>query len=143
MFLFGIYRGAGKSLSQPGMKQARKHVGDAHDFNNIETRAVNKFLFLQGKAPKEIHAILTNTLACFLPGRAKDLSAPLYRCPPATRSSHAILTDTLACFLTGRAKDLSAPLYRSPPATRSSHAILTDTLACFLPGRAKDLSAPL
>jgi hypothetical protein len=29
--------------------------GDARDFNNIETRAVIKFfLFLQGKAPKEI-----------------------------------------------------------------------------------------
>jgi len=26
----------------------------------------------------EIHAILTETLACFLPGRARDLSAPLY-----------------------------------------------------------------
>jgi len=25
-----------------------------------------------------IHAILTETLACFLSGRAKDLSAPLY-----------------------------------------------------------------
>ena len=36
------------------------------------------FFFVQGKAPKEIHAILTETLACFLPGRAKDLSAPLY-----------------------------------------------------------------
>jgi len=34
---------------------------DAHDFN-IETRAVKEFLFLQGKAPKEIHAILTETL---------------------------------------------------------------------------------
>jgi len=33
------------------------------------------FLFLQGKAPNEIHAILTETLACFLPGQAKDLSA--------------------------------------------------------------------
>jgi len=33
---------------------------------------------LQGKVPKEIHAILTEILACFLPGRAKDLSAPLY-----------------------------------------------------------------
>ena len=32
----------------------------------------------QGKAPKEIHAIPTETLACFLPGRAKDLSAHLY-----------------------------------------------------------------
>ena len=49
--------------------------GDARDFNNIETRAVIKFLFLQGKAPKEIHAILTEILACFLPRRAKDLSA--------------------------------------------------------------------
>jgi hypothetical protein len=34
--------------------------GDARDFNNIETRAVIKFFFfLQGKAPKKIHAILT------------------------------------------------------------------------------------
>ena len=48
---------------------------DVRNFNNIETRAVIKFFFLQGKAPKEIHAILTETLACFLPGRAKDLSA--------------------------------------------------------------------
>ena len=35
---------------------------DAHGFNNIETRAVIKFFFMQGKAPKEIHAILTETL---------------------------------------------------------------------------------
>jgi hypothetical protein len=38
----------------------------------------SSFFILQGKAPKEIHAILTETLACFLPGRAKDLSALLY-----------------------------------------------------------------
>jgi hypothetical protein len=36
--------------------------GDASDFNNTETRALVKFFFLQGKAPKEIHAILTETL---------------------------------------------------------------------------------
>jgi len=38
--------------------------GDASDFNNIETRAVIMyfFSFLQGKAPKEIHTILTETL---------------------------------------------------------------------------------
>jgi len=69
--------GADKSLARPGRKQARKHVRDASDFNNIETRAVINFFFLQGKALKEIHAILTETLACFLPGRVKDLSAPL------------------------------------------------------------------
>ena len=36
--------------------------GDARDFNYIETRAVIKFFFPQGKAPKEIHAILKETL---------------------------------------------------------------------------------
>jgi len=71
------YRGADKSLAGPGRKQARKHVRDARDFNKIEKRAVIKFLFLQGKAPREIHAILRETLACFLPGRAKDFSARL------------------------------------------------------------------
>jgi len=49
------------------------------------------------------NAILTETLACFFSGRAKDLSAPLYM-------SNAIPTETLACFFSGRAKDLSAPL---------------------------------
>ena len=33
-----------------------------HDFNNIKTRATIKFLFLQSKTPKEIHAIVTETL---------------------------------------------------------------------------------
>jgi len=37
--------------------------GEVRDFNNIGTRAIIKgFFFLQGKAPKEIHAILTETL---------------------------------------------------------------------------------
>jgi len=76
--IYQLYRGADKSLARPGRKQARRHVRDSHDFNNIETRAVVKVFFLQGKAPKEIHAILTETLACFRPGRAKNLSAPLY-----------------------------------------------------------------
>jgi len=73
-----LYRGADKFLARLGRKQARKHIRDARDFN-IETRAVIKvFFFLQGKAPKEIYAILAEILARFLPGRAKDLSAPLY-----------------------------------------------------------------
>jgi hypothetical protein len=74
-----LYRDADKSLARLGRKKALKHAKDASDFNDIETRAVIKFFFsLQGKAPKEIHAILIETLACFLPGWAKDLSAPLY-----------------------------------------------------------------
>ena len=36
--------------------------GDARDFNNIEKRALNKIFFLQGKAPKKILAVLTETL---------------------------------------------------------------------------------
>jgi len=47
--------------------------GDAHDFNNMETRAVIKFFFfLQGKAPKEIHAILTETLGEHAPSYVTD-----------------------------------------------------------------------
>jgi len=38
----------------------------------------SSFFPQQGKVPKEIHAILTEALACFVPGRAKDLSAPLH-----------------------------------------------------------------
>ena len=72
-----VYCGADKSLVRLGRKQARNHIRDARDFNNIETRSDIKFVFLQGKAPNEIHAILKETWACFIPARAKDLSAPL------------------------------------------------------------------
>jgi len=54
----------------------------------------SSFFFLQGKAPKEIYAILTETLACFIPGRAKDLSAPLYFMAgtgPTFNSKHLLL----------------------------------------------------
>jgi len=43
-----------------------------------KTRAVIKFFFPARQGAEEIHAILTETLACFLRGRAKNLSAPLY-----------------------------------------------------------------
>ena len=36
--------------------------GYARDFNNIETRTLKFLFFLQGKTPKEIHAIRTETL---------------------------------------------------------------------------------
>ena len=68
--------GADKSLARPGRKQSRKHVRNARDINNIESIAVIK-IFFRSKAPEEIHAILTETLVCFLPGRVKDLSATL------------------------------------------------------------------
>jgi len=43
---------------------------DARDFNNMETRAIIKFFLLQGKAPKEIHAILKETLGEHAPSYA-------------------------------------------------------------------------
>jgi len=68
-------------LISPYPDQEENNLGSMSgtlDFNNIETRDVINFFFLQGKTPKEIHAILTEKLACFLSGRAKDLSTPLY-----------------------------------------------------------------
>jgi len=45
------------------VKEAEKSMsGDVRDFNNIETRAVIRSPPPQGKAPKEIHVILTETL---------------------------------------------------------------------------------
>ena len=45
--------------------------GDVRDFNNIETRAPLRFFSpLQGKAPKEIQAILTETLGEYAPSYA-------------------------------------------------------------------------
>ena len=44
--------------------------GDERDFNKIETRTVIKFFFLQGKAPKEIHIILIETLGEHAPSLA-------------------------------------------------------------------------
>ena len=46
-------------------------TGDARDLNNIDIRAVIKFFFLKGKATKEIHAILTETLGERAPSYAR------------------------------------------------------------------------
>jgi len=73
-----MYRGADKSLARPGREtssEACQGRGRCQQHRDASCHQV--FFFLQGKAPKEIHAILTETLACFLPDRAKDLSAPL------------------------------------------------------------------
>jgi hypothetical protein len=77
-----IYRDADRSLARPGRKQARKHVMDARDFRNMETRAVTKFFFLparQGAEGNSLHC--DSNIRFFLPCRAKDLSAPLFFVP--------------------------------------------------------------
>ena len=62
----------------------RSMSGDARDFDNVETRAVIKFL--QGKTPKEIHAILTETLGEHAPSHAtiKNWVAQFERCDFST-----------------------------------------------------------
>jgi len=62
-------------------------------FNNIETRAVINFLFLKSKAPKEIHAILIETLACFFPGWVRDLLEPLYKIPDTNKIGSTTLKE--------------------------------------------------
>jgi len=73
-----------------------------------------------------IHAILTETLASFLPGLAKDLSAPLYN-PP----SHGAVTPSVPSGLQ------AVPLQGKAP--KQIHAILREVLSCFLLGLVKDL----
>jgi len=85
-----MYWGADKSLARPGKKEAQKHVRTRAISTTSRRELSSSYFFLQGKAPKEIHAILTETLACFLSGRAKDFSALLYN-PP----SHGALTPSV------------------------------------------------
>jgi len=68
-------------------------MSGTHAISTTLRRAVIKFFFLQGKALKGIRAILTEALACFLPGRAKDLSAPLYYLSPACKSLFVYLCE--------------------------------------------------
>jgi len=68
-------------LISPYPDQEGNKLGSMSGTRAISTtsrREMSSCSFLQGKAPKEIHVILIETLTCFLPGRAKDLSAPLY-----------------------------------------------------------------
>ena len=95
-----MYRGPDKSLVRPGRKQTRKRVKDARDFNNIEMRAAIKFFFLQGKAPKEIHTILTETLASFLSSRFRTYQPPC-NLFPSWSGQGLISTSVAFSFLAG------------------------------------------
>jgi len=75
--LSAYYRGADKSLARPGRKQVGSMSGTRWISTTSRHELSSSFSFLEGKAPKETHAILTEVLACFLPGRAKELSAPV------------------------------------------------------------------
>ena len=95
VFSYRILPGCWQVLSPTRKETSSEACQGPHDFNHIETRAVTKLFFfvLQGKAPKQIHALLTETLSCFLPGRAKNLSAPLYKYTLVHKNkSHSLVT---------------------------------------------------
>jgi len=75
---------------------------------------------------------LRENLSFFIPGRAKDLSAPLVtqRHQVVAEEIETIVTETLASFLPGRTKDLSAPLVIQchQVVAKQIHAVLTQTL---------------
>jgi hypothetical protein len=52
-FELRILAGADNFLGRTGRKQARKHISDARDFNNIETRAVIKIFFCSARQGAE------------------------------------------------------------------------------------------
>ena len=53
--------------------------GDTRDFNNIETRALINFFSLEGKALKEIQAILTNIRGtCTIVCHRQKLGGPVF-----------------------------------------------------------------
>jgi len=72
------HRGADKSLSRPGMKQAKVSVRMAWiSFCALPCRKRNLITARVSMLLKS-RASLTCFRACFLPGRVKDLSAPRY-----------------------------------------------------------------
>ena len=94
-------------VARPGRKQANVSVRIARiSFGALPCRKKENLTIARVSMLLKSRASLTCFRACFLPGRAKDLSAPRYL---------ASLTCFLACFLPGPAKDLSAPRYLFPP----------------------------
>jgi len=75
----------------------------------------SSFFFSARQTPKEIHAILAKILACFLPGRARDLSVYLYtpwyqKTLPLRFSFHPVLHEMLIFHFIS-----SFPLKTFPP----------------------------
>ena len=72
------YRGPDKSLDRRGEETSSETSRGRPRFQQHRDASCHQvFYFLQGKAPKEIYVILTETLTCFLPGWDKDLPATL------------------------------------------------------------------
>ena len=73
-----LYRGTDKSLAQPGRKQANVSVRMLWISCSALPRRRKNLMTAHVSMLLKLHASLTCFRACFLPGRAKDLSAPWY-----------------------------------------------------------------
>ena len=74
-----FYSGADRSLARPGKKQANVSVRMARiSFSALPCNKKKKLDDSCVTMPGNLRASLTCFRACFLPGRAKDLSAPRY-----------------------------------------------------------------
>ena len=74
-----LYRGADKSLARPGRKQANVSVRMASiSFGVLPCRGKKNLMTARVSMSLKSCASLIRFRACFLPGRAKDLSAPRY-----------------------------------------------------------------
>ena len=82
-----IYRGADKSLARPGRKQVNVSVRTA--LISLGALSCRKPNLMTTRVPilLKSRASLTCFRACFLPGRAKDLSALRYRYAPHNDAS--------------------------------------------------------
>jgi len=75
-----FYRGADKSLARPGRKQANVSVRMTRiSFGALPSRKKKNLMTARVSMLLKSRTPLTCLRACFLPGRAKDLSAPRHR----------------------------------------------------------------
>ena len=115
-YLFRQLQGADKSLARPGSKQANVSVRMVWiSFGALLCRKRKNFMTARASMLLKSRASLTCFRACFLPGRAKDLSARRYL---ATRSGQKNVKCTyfVSLFTTNKnSSGLFVPLFRYFP----------------------------
>ena len=80
---YTIYRGADKSLTRSGRKQASVSLRTAWiSFGALPCRGIKNLMTARVSMLLKSRACLTCLRGFFFPGRAKDLSAPRYRTFP-------------------------------------------------------------
>ena len=111
-------RGADTSLERIEKGKSSEACQATRAISTTSRREMSSSFSLQGKAPKEIHAILRENLIYSIPGRTKDLSASLCTSPHFT---HCIITPPTPF-----------PLYDKATHTMTYNFTETFTIFCLL-----------